>query len=252
MPSSSPRAARFASRSRSPPAAAAPPPSQFEVRDTGIGIAPAKQALIFEPFRQADGSTSRKYGGSGLGLAISRKLAFMMSGELTVDSEPGAGSAFRFSAPFALSSMHSAKPTQPSPPHASGHAFSILLADDNAVNCHLTARLLSGKGHRVSVVNSGAAALARFRQESFDVILMDVQMPEMDGLTAAARIREYECATGKRVPIIAMTANAMKGDRDQCLAAGMDDYIGKPFQPEELFAKVEAHGRRDREPVPQL
>jgi signal transduction histidine kinase/CheY-like chemotaxis protein/ligand-binding sensor domain-containing protein len=216
----------------------------FAIQDTGIGIAEDKQAVIFEPFRQADSSTTRQYGGTGLGLAISHKLVLMMNGRMWLESALGEGSTFYFSARFGATPANTATQiaavtSRTEPPNRS---CSILLADDNLVNRQLTARLLLKRGHAVTTATNGLEALEQFQSQAFDVVLMDVQMPVMDGFTATARIREYENGTGSRIPVIAMTANAMRGDREECLAAGMDDYISKPFQPDQLFAMVEAYG----------
>jgi len=376
------------------------PPSEillhFSVRDTGIGIPPEKQQLIFDPFTQADGSTTRKYGGTGLGLAISKQLAEMMGGRIWVESEVGRGSTFHFTARFALPNAVAGqaapmepialqglpvlvvddnatnrrfleellgrwqmKPTcadsgpaalttleqaveagAPFPlvlldammPEMDGFAVAerikhtprlagatimmltsarqpgdaarcrelgimayltkpikpsdlfdailkaltqasedfrpqsgqngvpsglestspvlesksplrrrlrILLAEDNLVNQTLAVRLLEKHGHTVAVANNGKEALAAFEKESFDLVLMDVQMPEMDGFEATAAIREKEKGTGGHIPIIAMTAHAMKGDRERCLAAGMEDYISKPVRAKELFEAID-------------
>jgi CheY-like chemotaxis protein len=213
----------------------------FAVHDTGIGIAADKQAVIFEPFRQADSSTTRQYGGTGLGLAISHKLVAMMNGTMWLDSTPGKGSTFHFSARFSPAPAGTvtqiAAMTEQTGP---SRVCSILLADDNLVNRQLTTRLLLKRGHSVTTASNGHEAVEHFLAKVFDVVLMDVQMPVMDGLTATAHIRKHE--SGSRTPVIAMTANAMRGDREECLAAGMDDYISKPFQPQELFAMVEAYG----------
>jgi len=357
---------------------------QLSVRDTGIGIAPDKQKLVFSAFTQADGSTSRKYGGTGLGLAISTQLVEMMGGEIWLNSEPGKGSTFYFTAHFglqqeparlttstspldlanlpvlvvddnqtnrrileevllnwrmkptmadsgepALSEMMRAasagrpfrlvlldacmpgmdgfdiasriketpelagaiimmltsnnhhndaarcrelgvgayllkpvtqsnlfdsimtalgalsiaeEPLRPAvsstpPPVRTG--LHILLAEDNTVNQKLAVRLLEKQGHTVVVAENGRDALAALESDSFDVVLMDVQMPEMNGFEATAAIRERERATGAHIPIIAMTAHALKGDRERCLAAGMDDYVSKPIRPVELAKAIE-------------
>lgn len=218
---------------------------QFAVTDTGIGIARDKQAVIFEPFRQADASMTRKYGGTGLGLAICQRLVGLMDGALQLESEPGAGSTFSFTALFLPAAGSGAPPPEDNAWGRDGSMhgnYRVLLADDNALNCRLTERLLTLRGHSVSIASNGCEAVEQFRSQQFQVVLMDVQMPEMDGLEATARIREYESTLGTRVPIVAMTANSMKGDREACLAAGMDDYISKPFQPEDLYAKVENYG----------
>jgi len=351
----------------------------FSVRDTGVGIPREKQATVFEPFTQADGSTTRRYGGTGLGLSISRRLVEMMGGHIWVDSTPGQGSTFHFTARFGvgkpleevapaqepsladvrvlvvddnatnrrileemLQSWHM-KPTLVEDAHVAmsrleraledgtpfrlvltdvnmpemdgfalverirrnprlagaaivmltsggqrGDAarcrelgvaaylskpvgqselfdaivrvvstpqaeaaptalitrhslhegkrkFHVLLAEDNAVNQKLAVRLLEKQGHRVMVAANGRQALAALNQEKFDVVLMDVQMPEMDGFEATAAIRQREQSTGQHLPIIAMTAHAMQGDRERCLAAGMDGYISKPIQARQLF-----------------
>ena len=357
----------------------------FTVRDTGIGIPKSKQDLIFEAFEQADGSSRRKYGGTGLGLTISSRLVSMMGGKIWLESEPGQGSTFHFTANFELAQATAEKaaadseaslvgipvlvvddnptnrrilemtlrqwgmrPTlvssgwaalselrrskeenEPTPlilldaqmPQLDGfttaakikqdpelpaatimmltsggqrgdadrcrqlgisaylskpvrqwelreailrvlglkaqrtensrlvtrHALMetpkrlrVLLAEDNPVNCELTLRILSKRGHSVVVVHNGRQAMDALEAQAFDVILMDVQMPEMDGLEATAAIRGNEVVTGTHIPIVAMTAHAMTGDRERCLAAGMDAYISKPIQAEELLKLTES------------
>lgn len=225
---------------------------EFSVRDTGIGIPPEKQRTIFDAFAQADGSTSRKYGGTGLGLTICRKLVEMMNGTIWVESEVGTGSTFHFTICLALQKeqlprsidpeSHTAVVTLSAEAGVQGKL--ILLVEDNAVNQKLAARLLQKMGAQIVVAHNGKEALLFLEQQGpFDLILMDCQMPEMDGFEATAAIRRREaqerlaqCGQGSHIPIIAMTANAMKGDRERCLDAGMDDYVSKPIRPQILQA----------------
>ena len=203
------------------------------VRDTGIGIPPEKQRMVFDVFTQADESTTRRYGGTGLGLSISAKLAALMGGRLWVESEPGAGSHFHFTAMLDRAEVAFDEPSGPSLSRdgriPASAPLRILLAEDNPVNQLVAKAFLKRDGHAVTVVDNGAAALAAATGTSFDAILMDVQMPEMSGLDATVAIRAHEQQTGAHVPIIAMTAHAMQGDRERCLMAGMDDYISKPI-----------------------
>jgi signal transduction histidine kinase/CheY-like chemotaxis protein len=210
---------------------------QFAVSDTGIGVPESQRELIFQPFRQADGSVTRRFGGSGLGLAISRKLVDMMGGRMWLESAEGRGSTVFFTTPLppgkkpAEDVEHGAAPESPTPAEQPPRqALSILVAEDNVVNQLLMRTLLEKRGHRVTVVGNGAAALAAWRQDRFDCILMDIQMPEMDGYEATRRIRTVESENGAHIPIIALTAHAMKGDREKCLQAGLDSYISKPIQ----------------------
>ena len=230
----------------------------FSVSDTGIGIAPEKQQLIFEAFSQADGSTSRKYGGTGLGLAICSRLVKIMDGRIWVESEIGRGTTFHFTARFGVANAMNAAESQGQPyasvpfDEKSGkdlaaetgmRPLKVLLAEDNFVNQRLARRLLEKRGHAVTVVANGEDALARIEQEPFDVVLMDVQMPEMDGVEATQAIRSRERKTGGHLPIIAITAHAMKGDREKYLAAGMDAYLAKPIRQQELWSVVESFPR---------
>jgi signal transduction histidine kinase/ActR/RegA family two-component response regulator len=214
----------------------------FEVRDTGIGIPADKQRSIFDPFSQVDNSLTRTYEGTGLGLAISARLVGLMGGLITVESQPGRGSTFHVTVPFGLARSPavgqpgSATAPQVPPPR---RRLRILLAEDNPVNQKLAVRLLEKQGHTVTTAANGLEVLATLEGGTFDLALMDVQMPEMDGLTAAAAIRRHERAAGGHLPIVAITAYTMQGDRERCLAAGMDGYVGKPFRPAELYAAIE-------------
>ncbi|HYL98185.1 MAG TPA: response regulator, partial [Blastocatellia bacterium] len=211
----------------------------FSVRDTGIGIPLEKQRAIFEAFAQADGSVTRRFGGTGLGLTISSRLVRMMGGEIGVQSEPGAGSCFHFTIwceeaaeVHKTPAKDDARDVVPRPLDCSLH---ILLAEDNAVNQRVASKILERYGHTVVVVPDGRDALRALEKEPFDLVLMDVQMPEMDGLQATESIRRKELETGTHIPIIAMTAHAMKGDQEMCLAAGMDAYLSKPIRVQELI-----------------
>jgi signal transduction histidine kinase/DNA-binding response OmpR family regulator len=204
------------------------------VTDTGEGIAPDKQREIFEPFTQADASTSRRYGGTGLGLAISRQLVRLMGGEMWVESAPGEGSTFMFECRLLLASPDEAVSLEgPAAtalePAADGPGLEVLLAEDNPVNQKLASALLRRMGHQVTLASDGQEALDLLDEGRFDLVLMDVQMPGMDGIEATARIRQREEGTGRRLPIVALTAHALKGDRERILAAGMDDYLTKPI-----------------------
>jgi signal transduction histidine kinase/CheY-like chemotaxis protein len=217
---------------------------RFDVVDTGIGLSKEQQKLIFEPFRQADGSVTRKYGGTGLGLAICARLVELQGGTMAVVSAKGEGSTFSFKIHCGVCSDADVSPQKrPADRAAAGGAsrerLKILLAEDNRVNQLLVVRLLQGRGHHVEVVGDGQAALKAIEAQSFDLILMDIQMPEMDGLEAARILRERERNGNRIAPIIAMTAHAMKGDRDKCIEAGMTGYISKPIQPDQLFALME-------------
>ncbi len=236
----------------------------FIVRDTGIGIPQDKQAIIFDAFTQVDGSSSRKYDGTGLGLAISSQLVRMMGGKIWVESEEGKGSIFHFTIRFGrqenpvgetitdpCDDLSGLPP--PTKDHQTGNqarmSLHILLAEDNPINQKLALRLLDNWGYSVHLANNGKEALAILEKEKIDLVLMDVQMPEMGGFEATAVIREREKTTGQHLPIIAMTAHAMKGDQEKCLQAGMDAYLSKPIQKEVMFKTIEqftcAHTRTE-------
>jgi PAS domain S-box-containing protein len=209
---------------------------RIEVTDTGIGIDPVGRDRLFEPFTQADVSTTRNYGGTGLGLAIARELTELMGGVIGVDSEIGSGSTFWLELPLSSSSGGAVRPPRPS----SGAAPlwvgepSILVAEDSAVNQIVASRTLERCGCRVTVVPGGRQALDALSEQEFDAVLMDCQMPGMDGYQATIELRRLEDG-GRRTPVIAMTAFAMSGAADACLAAGMDDYVSKPIQRDDLI-----------------
>jgi CheY-like chemotaxis protein len=213
---------------------------QLTVADTGVGIPQDKQQVIFAPFEQADGSTTRSYGGTGLGLAISTRLARLMNGTLEVESpwrDPDngrltKGSAFHFRASFRESLAPVDAEAPGAMPAMSG--LRVLLAEDNLVNQRLARRLLEKNGHTVHIAKNGREALEIFGREELDVVLMDLQMPELDGIQATAAIRESEQSRGGHVPIIALTAHALAGDRANCLSSGMDGYLAKPYSSEDL------------------
>jgi PAS domain S-box-containing protein len=212
---------------------------RIEVADTGIGIAPEQLDRLFTKFTQADSSTTRKYGGTGLGLAISKQLVELMDGQIGAQSRPGAGSTFWFTLPFAqrsettgtnkvltLDVQHAARPAIENVGHS---AMRVLVVEDHAVNRLLATRMLKRFGCEVQIAENGRIACERTAQESYDLVFMDCQMPEMDGFEATRFIRSRESETGRRLPIVALTANAMSEDRERCLDAGMDDYIPKPY-----------------------
>lgn len=213
---------------------------RFSVSDTGVGIPAEAQQAIFEPFRQADNSVTRRFGGTGLGLAISTRLVRMMGGRLGVSSEVGRGSTFSFTARFEPAHRDTPLARAPGPAvvpqRAPGsRSLRILLAEDNRVNQTVGVRSIEKQGHRVVVADNGVEAVEISARETFDLILMDVQMPEMDGIEATRAIRKREPSAGGRVCIMAMTACAMKGDRERCLSAGMDGHFTKPVQWRELL-----------------
>lgn len=218
----------------------------FSVRDTGIGLDAKEREWIFDSFRQADESTTRKYGGTGLGLAISSNLARMMQGQLWVESEPLKGSIFSFTAALQVVPKPSLPEAMaPMRRRESAEGVRVLLVEDNEVNRRLAFGLLEKWGFQVTTAANGKLALEAYSQaaddEPFDIILMDIQMPEMDGLEATRILRCSELESGRRAtPVIAMTAHAMQGDRERCLEAGMDGYVPKPIEVDRLLAAIEA------------
>jgi len=216
---------------------------RFSVRDTGIGIPADKLGTLFDKFSQVDASSTRRYGGTGLGLAIAKQLAVLMGGEIGVTSEVGKGSEFWFTVRLTkqTSPLLPRSTTTRSAAHellnllADRHAH-ILVAEDNLTNQQVALSILKHLGLHADAVANGAEALQALASQPYDLVLMDVQMPVMDGMEATHQIRRSESATGTpRLPIIAMTANAMRGDRDKCLESGMDDYLSKPVSPQ-MFA----------------
>ncbi|RDH82565.1 MAG: hypothetical protein DIZ80_09780 [endosymbiont of Galathealinum brachiosum] len=211
---------------------------RLEVNDTGIGIAEESQRKLFNSFTQADGSTTRKYGGTGLGLAIVRQLVTMMRGRLGVESEEGKGSCFWIEITFEIPSLNiELEKAQESVAHVAEELEGkVLLVEDNPVNQIVAKKMLEKVGLNFEVMNNGEEAITRLKlKHDFDVVLMDCQMPVMDGYEATQALRLFEEESGiKHLPVIAMTANAMEGDKDKCLSAGMDDYISKPVNQQAL------------------
>ncbi|MCO6458258.1 MAG: response regulator, partial [Pirellulaceae bacterium] len=220
---------------------------EIEVSDTGIGIPVERQRAIFAAFEQADSSVARQFGGTGLGLAIATRLVQRMGGEIRLESQPGRGSRFTFSVLLQRADAPAGDGQTTGPPetHQSAERASqplvplrVLLAEDSAVNQRLVVVWLEAAGHRVTAVSLGQLAVERAGRETYDVILMDVQLPDIDGLEATRQIRAAEQRTQRRVPIVALTAHAVTGFRQQCLEAGMDEYVTKPILLPELIAAI--------------
>ncbi len=213
---------------------------RFAVHDSGIGISEEAMPKLWSAFAQADSSTTRYFGGTGLGLAISKRLVELMGGAISVESEPGKGATFRFEVPVALSDRPA---TQDIPVVASPRlrrtrgSFNILVAEDNRVNRMVVLGQLKSLGYRATAVETGHEVLGALAREKLDLVLMDCQMPGLDGYETTRRIRTRE-GSSRHIPVIAVTAHAMKGDRERCLEAGMDDYLAKPFRADDVAAML--------------
>jgi CheY-like chemotaxis protein len=214
------------------------------VSDTGIGIPADAQSALFRSFSQADTSISRRFGGTGLGLAISKKIVEQQGGTIELLSKVGEGSTFWFDLPFRLGSREVvlAKRVAERDAQPSTQPLRILLTDDSPINQRVVASILQRRGHRITLANNGQEAVDAVQKEIFDAILMDVHMPEMDGLTATRMIRALPPPASK-VLIVALTAAAFPEDAEACLLAGMDDILHKPVSGEQLFKAVERHER---------
>jgi CheY-like chemotaxis protein len=234
---------------------------RFAITDTGIGIPPDQVAAIFAPFAQADSSTTRKYGGTGLGLAISKQLVEMMGGEVGVESRQGKGSTFSFTAVFELPAADQQQPTKcprnrrfdvQLAANLRGRSGRILVAEDNATNRDVALAQLEKLGYQARAVTNGAEAIEAVERGGFDLVLMDCQMPVMDGFEATRRIR---ASAHSAIPIVAVTAGAMTDDRNRCLSEGMNDYLPKPVELAQLEDVIEKwlpeSGRPDGPPAPR-
>jgi len=211
---------------------------KFSVTDSGIGISKEEQLRLFRPFSQTDGAISKGYHDIGLGLLIARKLIWKMGGAIWVETENERGSSFHFTVKFSLQQESSKNFHARTLPTPTVKLLKILVVEDDPVNLTVLERMLKGKGHKVEIATNGSEALVLLGQKQYDVILMDIQMPIMDGIEATVRIRETE-GLGKHTPIIALTAYALHRDRERLLSYGMDEYISKPIQMEELLSKLE-------------
>jgi CheY-like chemotaxis protein len=221
---------------------------RFDVMDTGVGIDPEVRDRIWQPFLQADLSTTRKFGGSGLGLSISKQLVEMMGGHIDCESQPGRGTTFWFEIPYEAMKTVSLTAPRPDPMEISAPSrnlifpvgvYRVLVAEDNPVNQMVVVRMLELCGVDVDVANNGVEALEKLQTTKYHLVLMDCAMPEMDGFEATKRLRQLvNSVSPTSVPVVAVTANAMAGDRERCINAGMDDYLAKPISRAELADKL--------------
>lgn len=214
---------------------------QFRVKDTGIGIKQEKQQTIFDSFTQAEGDTTRKFGGTGLGLTIVKMLSELMLGSVSLESESGVGSTFIVDLPFSINTNQSVKEEEQEEDLSAKDLgrLEVLLAEDNEMNQILAKRVIASYGFNLDVAENGKEALERYKEKDYDIILMDIMMPEMDGLEATKRIREEFPSEKKDIPILAMTAFVFSEEEDyKYLESGMNDYILKPFHPDKLYQKI--------------
>jgi CheY-like chemotaxis protein len=210
---------------------------RVEVRDSGIGVDDAQKTRLFQNFQQADSSTTRRFGGTGLGLSISRQLVELMGGRIGVSDRRGGGAVFWFELELEAGAELAAPAADRAEPAAHSPYARVLLAEDNDVNALLATEIVRQVGLGVERVSNGEQAVAAVARGGYDLVLMDVHMPVMDGLEATRRIRALPGPAG-RVPVVAMTANAMKSDEDACRAAGMDDFVSKPFKADQFVAAL--------------
>lgn len=210
----------------------------FSVSDTGMGIGLDERSKLFKSFSQLDGTVTKKHGGTGLGLVISKQLVEMMGGKIWLESEKGKGSAFYFTVPFEESKTAVSKPKQVEL-ETNTEYLKILIAEDDSVNQRVLMKLLEKRGYSVELATNGQEAVAMYIAKKYDVVLMDIQMPELDGIEATKMIRQIESHYNAHTPIIALTAFALEGDRERFLTIGMDDYIAKPIKMEELYQKLD-------------
>ncbi|MBT3749941.1 MAG: response regulator, partial [Bacteroidetes bacterium] len=220
----------------------------FEVEDTGIGISEENIPKLFQPFSQANITTNRKFGGTGLGLAISKELSRLMSGDIGVRSVEGEGSVFWFSGKIRKQSKdqinaYNLKNENSLNEVKKARCLKILIAEDNPINQKVAQINLKSLGHEVEIAKNGTECVAMYQKKTYDIILMDIQMPEMDGIEATAKIRGIETSSDsvQRIPIVALTANALTGDKERFMKAGMDDHLAKPFKPKGLIEIFEKH-----------